>query len=64
MKLDGLLICKHCGGTVQPATAEERELFLEDHGLSCSWGHGHYPLPAHSAERLRGRGVSLGEKQS
>lgn len=56
-----VLGCKHCGGVVRVHQSDVggigrgRMLFIEDHKLSCGWGHGNYQPPEHIERRLASR---------
>lgn len=56
-----ILGCKHCGRVVRVQQLDPggvgrgRMLFIEDHQLTCGWGHGVYQLPMHIQQVLSSR---------
>jgi hypothetical protein len=52
-----MLGCKHCGGVVRVEGERGRAkmLFMGDHRLSCSWGHGPYSPAAEVQRRLESK---------
>lgn len=55
-----LIGCKHCAAVARCAGNDQEvkhwiALFIEDHGVSCSWGHGPYPPIPEVQRRLESR---------